>query len=455
MTDDIVISARNLTKTYRAYAHPLDQLLGSFIPGRAKRCKEFHALNDVSFDIRRGETVGIIGRHGSGKSTLLQLICGIRKPTSGTLQVNGRISALLELGAGFHPEFTGRENVFMQGAIQGMSRQEMEARFDDIAAFADIGEYIDQPVKTYSSGMFVRLAFAVAVSVEPDILVVDEALGVGDEAFQRKCLGRIEALRDRGVTVLFVSHSAKAVSELCQHVYLLYGGQALLHGAPKYVLDWYHKLIFTGPGKEAAVIEEIKQARLHDEQPTNEKSQSVQDADYDPDLITKSKLEYESEGARISSPRFLDTAGRSVNILRRGQEYDFVYDVEFDQESELVRFSMLIKTALGFELGGMISHPAGEGLSHVEQGQTTSDAFRFRCALLPGVYFLNAGVVGRRGNAEEFLHRVIDAYIFRVEEEFGLQLTSVVDFSVWSQNQQVSPVRWVAAEDSVRVGKIS
>lgn len=246
MSSDIIISARNLSKTYRAYAHPLDR----FLPARAKRCKEFHALNDVSFDIKRGETVGIIGRNGSGKSTLLQLICGIRKPTSGTLQVNGRISALLELGAGFHPEFTGRENVFLQGAIQGMSRQEMEARFDDIAAFADIGEYIDQPVKTYSSGMFVRLAFAVAVSVEPDILVVDEALAVGDAAFRAKGYARLNKLRDNGTTLLLVTHAMDEVCKHCDRAIFLKSGVMLKDGSSRETTNFYLEELFGKRAKE-------------------------------------------------------------------------------------------------------------------------------------------------------------------------------------------------------------
>lgn len=216
MSSEIVISAKGLGKTYRVYDHPLHRLLSqlSFF-GNGRRCREFHALRDISFDVRRGEAVGIIGRNGSGKSTLLQLICGIRKPTVGTIRVNGRVSALLELGAGFHPEFTGRENVFLQGAIQGLSRQEMESRFDDITAFADIGEFIDQPVRTYSSGMFVRLAFAVAIHVDPEILVIDEALSVGDYAFQSKCVTFLQQFRERGGTMIFVSHDINIIKALC------------------------------------------------------------------------------------------------------------------------------------------------------------------------------------------------------------------------------------------------
>ncbi len=243
MSSDIVISARELHKTYRDYRHPVDRLLRHFGLVGLGHHREFHALQDMSFEVRRGETVGIIGRNGSGKSTLLQLLCGIRKPTSGTVQVNGRVSALLELGAGFHPEFTGRENVFLQGAIQGLSRREMEARFDDIAAFADIGEFINQPVKTYSSGMFVRLAFAVSAHVSPDVLVVDEALSVGDIAFQRKCTEKMQALRSAGATILVVSHDLHLVERFCDRALVLDRGLGVCDAPAQEATAFYRNLV--------------------------------------------------------------------------------------------------------------------------------------------------------------------------------------------------------------------
>lgn len=254
MSSDIVISARGLGKTYRAYRHPLDGLLHRISLGGLGRYREFHALRDVNFEVRRGETVGIIGRNGSGKSTLLQLICGIRKPTSGTVQVNGRVSALLELGAGFHPEFTGRENVFLQGAIQGLSRQEMEARFDDIAAFADIGEFIDQPVKTYSSGMFVRLAFAVSAHVSPDVLVVDEALSVGDITFQRKCTEKMQALRSAGATILVVSHDLHLVERFCDRTLVLDHGRSVCDAPAQEATAFYRNLVQRQQDAESAAL---------------------------------------------------------------------------------------------------------------------------------------------------------------------------------------------------------
>lgn len=243
-SEEIVIAVRNLTKSYRLFGHPGDRVKQFLSLGLRRYHREFTALKDVSFGIRRGETIGIIGRNGSGKSTLLQLICGILKPTSGTVQVNGRISALLELGAGFNPEFTGRENVYFQGAIMGLSQAEMAAQFDAIAAFADIGEFIDQPVRTYSSGMFVRLAFSVAVHVGPDILLVDEALAVGDQIFQRKCMDHMEMLRrERGATIVFVSHNIRQVERFCSRVLLFDQGRLAFSGDANVGCNMYYQVI--------------------------------------------------------------------------------------------------------------------------------------------------------------------------------------------------------------------
>lgn len=224
---NVTISVRNLTKTYRLFNHPGDRIKQFLSLGLIQYHKEFTALRDVTFEVQKGETIGIIGRNGSGKSTLLQLICGILKPTAGTVHVNGRISALLELGAGFNSEFTGLENVYFQGALMGFTSSQMDERIDEIAAFADIGEFIDQPVRTYSSGMFVRLAFAVASHVDPDIMVIDEALAVGDLVFQARCLGRIKQLKEQGTTFLLVSHSMRQILECSDKVLLLDSGNLI------------------------------------------------------------------------------------------------------------------------------------------------------------------------------------------------------------------------------------
>ncbi len=238
-SDDVAIRVDNLSKCYHVYERPQDRLKQSLWLGRKQFYREFWALGDVSFEIRKGETVGIIGRNGSGKSTLLQLIAGTLTPTAGNVRVNGRVAALLELGSGFSPDFTGRENVFMNGAILGLSEAEIAGRFDEIAAFADIGDFIDQPVKTYSSGMTLRLAFAVSVCVAPDILIVDEALAVGDMAFQFKCMHRLDRLSRSGATLLFVSHDIGAVKAFCQRAVYLEKGRAKASGSASDMIEMY------------------------------------------------------------------------------------------------------------------------------------------------------------------------------------------------------------------------
>jgi lipopolysaccharide transport system ATP-binding protein len=230
MTDNIAINVTNVTKTYRLYNSHADRVKEAFHPLRKKYHYAFNALNNVSFEVKKGEAFGVIGRNGSGKSTLLQIVCGILQPTSGTIYTNGRISALLELGAGFNPEFTGRENVYINGKILGFTDAEIDARFDEIAGFADIGEFMDQPVKVYSSGMVVRLAFAVQVCVEPDLLIVDEALSVGDIFFQQKCFARMREIISKGTTCLFVSHDTAAIQNLCQRAILLNQGEIAFMG---------------------------------------------------------------------------------------------------------------------------------------------------------------------------------------------------------------------------------
>src|SRR5262249_9412195 len=235
-----VLTVQNVSKMYRIYDRPTDRLK-QMLFGRLGRSygREFWALRDVSFELKKGETVGIIGRNGSGKSTLLQVLAGTRAPTEGVVAIDGRVTALLELGTGFNPEFSGRENVFMTGAILGLTSTEMERRFDEIAAFADIGDFIDQPVKVYSSGMFVRLAFAVQACVDPDILIVDEALSVGDIFFQQKCAKRFQDLMNTGTSILLVTHDTQAIARLCNWAILLTDGRTEASGDPKSVLERY------------------------------------------------------------------------------------------------------------------------------------------------------------------------------------------------------------------------
>lgn len=242
MSEDIAISLKNVSKCFQSYAHPVDRLKEILLPNKSKT-SQFWALRDIDLEIEKGQTVGIVGRNGSGKSTLLQIIARTLTPTTGEVVVRGRVSALLELGSGFNPEFTGRQNVFFNARLLGLTQQEIEDKFDEIAAFADIGNFIEQPVKTYSSGMFVRLAFAVAVNVEPEILIVDEALAVGDIVFQHRCMRRMRSLMDSGVTTLFVSHDSGAIKTLCNSAVMIDGGKIYASGTPNDVIIKYMKLV--------------------------------------------------------------------------------------------------------------------------------------------------------------------------------------------------------------------
>jgi ABC-type polysaccharide/polyol phosphate transport system ATPase subunit len=240
---DVVISFRDVTKTYRIFRHTGERLKQALSFGFLNYHKEFTALNNISFDVRKGETIGIIGRNGAGKSTLLQLICGILKPSSGTIRVNGRISAMLELGAGFNPEFTGRENAYFQGSLMGYTEPQMQDRFDQIESFADIGEFIDQPVRTYSSGMLVRLAFAVATHVAPDILITDEILAVGDASFQQKCIDHIAKMQSSGTTIVVVSHDPYHIERMCNTAAVLRQGQLSEFQPARNILMSYHEMV--------------------------------------------------------------------------------------------------------------------------------------------------------------------------------------------------------------------
>lgn len=441
---DVAIRVQNLSKCYHIYDKPRDRLMQMLARGRKQYFREFWALKEVSFDVKKGETVGIIGRNGSGKSTLLQMICGTLNPTSGSIQANGRIAALLELGSGFNPEFTGRENVYMNGSILGLSKEEIDSRFDDIAAFADIGEFIEQPVKTYSSGMMVRLAFSVAINVEPEILVVDEALSVGDEIFQRKCFSRIEAIRAGGATILFVSHSGAQIVELCDRAVLMDAGEKLAMGSPKSMVGKYQKLMYAPSEKRGAIRDEIlavEADRLSNEQTQSESAAARGEVDskrvpeheatefFDPNLKPQSTLQYESHGALIESPRILTLSGEIVNCLNRGKIYRYAYKVRFINSASNVRFAMLIKTASGLELGGAVTHPtAGQSVPYITSGTTINIEYRFTCNLNPGTYFLNAGVVGTLNEIETYLHRILDICMFKVMPVSEDTATAIVDF---------------------------
>lgn len=433
MSSDLAIEAIGLGKAYRIYAKPYHRLLQSLgMQLGAKSWRDFQALSGVDLQIFKGETVGIVGKNGSGKSTLLQILCGTLNPSHGSVRVNGRIAALLELGAGFNPDFSGRENVFLNAALLGMTRSEAEHRFSDIVRFADIGEHIDHPVSTYSSGMYIRLAFAVAISVQPEILIVDEALSVGDEAFQRKCFSRIEELKRSGCTILFVSHSASSIVQLCDRALLLDEGELLTSGAPKDVVALYQRLLYSSPESRRLVRSEILSGGLHAQDSAMDAVEGPQSESvhvpaaaafgqvgserFETALRAESTIEYESQGARILDPHLVNAEGHRVNVLAPGSSYVYRYRVKFDRTAERVHFGMMIKSLAGVDLFGMASHPEGASLERVSEGAEVEVEFSFESKFLPGVYFTNAGCIGEVGGSEsKFLHRILDAFVFKIE----------------------------------------
>ncbi|MBY0382824.1 MAG: ABC transporter ATP-binding protein [Xanthobacteraceae bacterium] len=445
MSSDPIISLRDVGKCYHLYDKPSDrlkQMVANRIPSQPPK-KYYHehwALRGIKLDIARGETIGIIGQNGSGKSTLLQLICGTLTPTEGALHVQGRIAPLLQLGAGFNPEFTGRENVALNAAILGLSDKEIDSRFNDMVAFADIGDMLEQPVKLYSSGMYARLAFAVAINVDPEILIVDEALAVGDEGFQRKCFGRIEAIRRNGATVLFVSHSRTTIVELCDRALLLDTGRQLMEGKPKPVMAAYQKLLFAPEADKAAIRNAIENGLSTTGQPSlslptvpNAPTEVEDDISaYDPALATECGDEWPSRGARISNAGIFTIDGRKVNVLGPGITYNFEYIVKFRNDAFGVWFGMLTKTVTGLEIAGIASHPMGCAINEVRAGSQYSVRFRFTAALTPGTYTLNAGCFGIVDGAEVHLHRLIDAVAFRVVSAGdGRRISGY--FDIWSR----------------------
>jgi len=440
MSSDIAISVKNITKTYQIYSKPQDRLKQSLWRSRKQFYREFKALDNVSFEVKKGETIGIIGRNGSGKSTLLQVICGTLAPTNGNVDVNGCVAALLELGSGFNPEFEGIENIYLYGQILGLTRERIDEILPDILSFAEIGNFVYQPVKTYSSGMMLRLAFAVSVAREPEILVIDEALAVGDEAFQRRCFARINQLRESGTTVLFVSHAAALVVELCDRAVLLDSGKLLYGGRPKDTVAFYQKILFAPSEKKNGLCSEIhelfnsKGAIPDSVDSTSKEKGSLSSGLPKPfmasGMVSQSRMEYEQMGVSIKKPSIETLSGEPVNHLVWGEDYIYAYKVFFEEDASDVQFGMLIKTVSGLELGGGVFPSVLGGVQQIKRGSEISVRFKFRCALNPGAYFLNTGVRGNVNGQMGYLHRIIDAVMFKVQPCKGRISTGIVNFDI-------------------------
>ncbi|MCH5249204.1 MAG: ABC transporter ATP-binding protein [Lachnospiraceae bacterium] len=404
MDENIAIRVTNLEKVYKLYNKPSDRVKEALGFGKGKLHTPHHALSGINLTINRGETVGIIGTNGSGKSTILKIITGVLNPTSGEVEVNGRISALLELGAGFNMEYNGIENIYLNGTMIGFSEKEIDEKMDDILEFADIGEYVYQPVKTYSSGMFVRLAFAVAINIEPEILIVDEALSVGDVFFQAKCYHKFEEFKQMGKTIVFVSHDLSSISKYCDRVVLLNQGVKLGEGDPKEMIDAY-KQVLVG---QYAISDADDNSLLEDEQlralAAGKGSEGLtKGVNVNPDL-----LEYGSKKAIISEYCITDEKGLKTSAIIKGNSFSIHMKVDVVQDIASPVFAFTIKNIKGTEITGTNTMFEKAFLDSVKAGETKEIVFTQEMNLQGGEYLLSLGVTGYEGDNFTVYHRLYD-----------------------------------------------
>ena len=456
---EYAISVKDVTKVYKLYEKPIDRLKESVSPTHKNYHRDFYALNGLSFNVKKGETVGIIGTNGSGKSTILKIITGVLTPSTGQVQVNGKISALLELGAGFNMDYTGIENIYMNGTMMGYTKKEMEAKLDDILDFAEIGDFVYQPVKTYSSGMFVRLAFALAINVEPEILIVDEALSVGDVFFQSKCYRRMEEIRQSGTTILMVTHDMGSIIKYCDKVVLLHKGEFISQGTPGHMVDLYKKIL---AGQMDSLRAQLEQERREEELRVAEGRDGSEDgmgqggesaglsrdgADArssrprtgkaavtpggDPDaqmsdfsggmdlsgggkpLLMKDQLtinydrtEYGDGRAEIYDLGLLDERGNITNLLLKGEMFTIRERIRFNAEIQAPIFTFTIKDKMGTELTGTNTMFEGADIKPVKPGDAYTVEFTQKMTLQGGEYLLSMSCTGFEHGEHVVYHRL-------------------------------------------------
>lgn len=393
------ILIENLDKVYKLYDKPTDRIKEAFGLGRHKKHTEHFALHGVDLQVAQGETVGIIGTNGSGKSTILKIITGVLSPSAGKVEVNGRISALLELGAGFNMEYTGIENIYLNGTMMGFSEEEINAKMQDILEFADIGDFVYQPCKTYSSGMFVRLAFAVAINIEPEILIVDEALSVGDVFFQSKCYHKFEEFKAMGKTILFVSHDLSSISKYCDRVVLLNKGHKLGEGTPKEMIDIYKRVL-------------VGQYDLPDENDNTNMLEAASDKTREIHVSDSAKaadtLEYGTKQAEIIEFFMEDESGVRTNAFIKGSVFSIHMKVKFYETINAPIFAFTIKNVKGVEITGTNTMFEKAFLEPVYADETKEIVFTQKIDLQGGEYLLSLGVTGYEGEAFNAYHRLYD-----------------------------------------------
>lgn len=402
---DIAISVNNVSKMYKLYDNPMDRLKESLGLTRQKKYKEHYALHDVSFQVERGECVGIIGTNGSGKSTILKIITGVLNQTEGDVSVNGRISALLELGAGFNMEYTGIENVYLNGTMIGFSKEEIDAKLQEILDFADIGDFVYQPVKTYSSGMFVRLAFAVAINIEPEILIVDEALSVGDVFFQAKCYRKFEEFKKMGKTILMVSHDLSSISKYCDKVVLLNHGVKMAEGEPKEIVDLYKKVLVGQAGDDAEQTEALLEAS---KESTDDSTSSEADKWVRPFNLNPQLLEYGDKRVKISDFTIQDSNGNYTNTIEKNTRFKILVSIHFETKVQEPIVAYTFKNVHGTEITGTNTMYEKMDIKPCEEGEAVIVTFTQEMNLQGGEYLLSLGCTGYQDGDFTVFHRLYD-----------------------------------------------
>lgn len=405
----VAISVKGVEKVYKLYDRSSDRVREALGLTKKTRHKKHYALKGVDLEIRQGECVGIIGTNGSGKSTILKIITGVLNPTGGEVTVNGRISALLELGAGFNMEYNGIENIYLNGMMIGFSEKEIDAKLQDILDFADIGDYVHQPVRTYSSGMFVRLAFAVAINIDPEILIVDEALSVGDVFFQAKCYHKFEEFKEMGKTIVFVSHDLSSISKYCDRVVLLNKGEKLGEGSPKEMIDVYKQVLvgqyeIPNHAERNNLLDDAEiREKAADSVQGKKKTEAASDQGVNPEL-----LEYGSMKARIVEYGLMDGNGTRTTAVIKGQDYAIRMKVCFEEDCPAPIFAFTVKNSKGTEITGTNTMVERAFLEPVRAGEVKEITFTQHMNLQGGEYLLSLGVTGYEGNDFTVYHRLYD-----------------------------------------------
>jgi len=428
----LAIKVEQLGKCYHLYEKPLSRVMDLMLPGPGKRYKPFWALRDASFEIESGQTVGIIGRNGSGKSTLLEMICNTLQPSEGSVSIKGRVAALLELGAGFNPEFTGRENVYMNAAIMGIEREVIKQKFSEIEAFANIGDYINQPVSTYSSGMYVRLAFATSIHMDPDILIVDEALAVGDIRFQRKCFREFERFKREGKTILFVTHAVELIRSYCDSAIFLHKGEIRRQGNPRDVVHDYLDMLFGTEDGSSTAVETIEVTSADDKHSNSavKTSHTALSTRADIDACTTrrsynaSEYRWGEQQAQIIDYRVESEGEIDPVVVQQGSEICITMRVYFHQALQGLIYGITLKTLDGTTVYGANTRERDIQVDARDKGEIVDISFSLQNHLVQGSYFFSLGVAQNNDSVDNLaLDRRYDLFSLAVdgnEKDFGL-----------------------------------